>query len=60
MKEKLTGKEPDIIEKIMDGKLKNYYQDHVLYDMEYILNYDDAMTVVNLILGLGLYPLIAD
>ena len=48
MKDALKNKPEAVVNKIMDGKMAGYYGDKVLYDMEYLLNSDEDMTVETL------------
>jgi elongation factor Ts len=44
---KETGKPDDVIEKIVNGKLEAFYQDHVLLDQRFVK--DDAKTIQQLL-----------
>jgi elongation factor Ts len=44
---KETGKSDDVIEKIVNGKLEAFYQDHVLLDQRFVK--DDAKTIQQLL-----------
>jgi elongation factor Ts len=45
MEKTLKGKTPEIINNIVEGKLKKFYEDNILMDMEFILENDDGIKV---------------
>lgn len=49
MEKALKGKPDDIVENIIQGKLKKFYQENVLMNMDFILDGDDGSTVFYLI-----------
>ena len=42
----MKDKPEAVVKKIMEGKLAGYYEDNVLYDMEYLLGEGEDMNVV--------------
>lgn len=45
MEKTLIGKPEKVIEMIIEGKLKKFYEDNVLMDMEYVLGVEDGENV---------------
>lgn len=48
MEKALKGKTDEIIETIIQGKLKKFYEENVLMDMEFILEGDGGANVMNI------------
>ena len=55
MEKTLKGKPDKIVETIIEGKLKKFYEDNVMMDMEYILDGDGGSKVKLLINAFTIY-----
>lgn len=47
MEKAIKGKNPDTVNHIVEGKLKKFYEDNILMDMEFIL--EEGSTVISFV-----------